>query len=230
MEKALAAGDWHPYSGVGFYMAPRPDVGIVQAHMQHSSQVPALYTHDAWDLTEIEVKCLQQVKIAIYFFKKYMPGFKNAYVTRICNEARLREGRRVICDYYLTTDDVVAGKRFYDVIVSPGSAQAVTSRLDENADRRYFQTDRGRRKPRYPYRCLCRKKWRTCWSRASIFPPTGTRITGSCSRQWSPARRPQRRRPLREVQCDPRELEAEIYINELQDVLKSQGAILDSVH
>lgn len=116
MHEALEKDEWHRYSGVGFYMAPRPDVGVVQAHMQHSSQIGELYTHDAWDLTQIEIICRQQVKIAINFFKKYMPGFKNSYVTRICNEARLREGRRIICDHYLTSEEVVNGARFYDVI------------------------------------------------------------------------------------------------------------------
>ena len=37
-DKALAAGEWHPYSGVGFFIMPR-DKGVFQALFQHSSQV-----------------------------------------------------------------------------------------------------------------------------------------------------------------------------------------------
>ncbi len=34
-DEALPKGDWHPYSGVGFFLTPR-EGGHIQAHMQHS--------------------------------------------------------------------------------------------------------------------------------------------------------------------------------------------------
>nr|MCR5689015.1 FAD-dependent oxidoreductase [Clostridiales bacterium] len=161
MQEALLKGEWHPYSGVGFFMAPRPDVGVVQAHMQHSSQVPGIYSHDAWDLTKGEIICRQQVKIAINFFKKYIPGFKNAYVTRIGNEMRLREGRRIMCDYYLTSDDVAEGARFFDTIGRSGFAAgghhvATTDTLSGRAGKPSRQVEDGGSHD-IPYRCLVAK-------------------------------------------------------------------------
>ena len=43
-DKALAAGEWHQYSGVGFFIMPR-DNGVLQAHFQHSSQVGQCRSH-----------------------------------------------------------------------------------------------------------------------------------------------------------------------------------------
>lgn len=235
MYNALENGDWHPYSGVGFYMAPRPDVGVVQAHMQHSSQIGQLYTHDAWDLTEIEVVCRQQIKIAINFFKKYMPGFKNAYVTRICNEARLREGRRIMGDYYLTRDDVVNSARFYDVIglsSFPAGGHHVAS--NETLALKPGQPS-GRIKSGgthdIPYRCLVPKKVEGLLVAGKHISTDRdayhrflqqTMVTGQAAGSAAAL--------CVKHGVTPRELEAEKYIKELQDVLVSQGAILGGVH
>jgi hypothetical protein len=185
MNEALANGDWHHYSGVGFYMAPRPDVGVVQAHMQHSSQIGELYTHDAWDLTQIEIICRQQCKIAINFFKKYMPGFKKAYVTRICNEARLREGRRILCDHYLTSEEVVDGARFTTSsgeAVSPwaGTMWPARTHLPENRAPVWSKTAV---RTTSPTAASSPKTWKAFSSLANTSQRTETPITVSSSRR-----------------------------------------------
>lgn len=50
------------------------------------------------------------------FFKKYVPGFENAYITRTCPEARIRETRRVMGDYVLKFEDIRDARKFDDVI------------------------------------------------------------------------------------------------------------------
>ncbi|MDR2356354.1 MAG: FAD-dependent oxidoreductase [Clostridiales Family XIII bacterium] len=112
---ALENGDWHPYSGAGFFLIPR-EGGHIQAHFQHSSQVDNTLVTDAWDLTKCMAECRRQNKIAWRFFKNYVPGFEHAYITRTCNELRLREGPRIIGDYVLTRDDVEAARKFEDSI------------------------------------------------------------------------------------------------------------------
>lgn len=112
---AFQNGDWHPYSGAGFFLIPR-EGGHMQAHFQHSSQVDNTLVTDAWDLSKCYAECRRQNRIAWRFFKNYVPGFKNAYITRTCNELRLREGPRIIGDYVLTREDVGAGRRFEDSI------------------------------------------------------------------------------------------------------------------
>ena len=54
--------------------------------------------------------------MAIKAFKKYVPGFENAYLTKVGMELRLREGRRIMGDHVLSRDDVATGRRFYDCI------------------------------------------------------------------------------------------------------------------
>jgi hypothetical protein len=114
-DKALAAGEWHPFSGVGFFIMPR-DNGKFQAHFQHSSQVGNADPTDVRDLTYCEVECRKQVTMALKFIKKYMPGFEHAYLTRMCQELRIRESRRIMGDYILRKQDVEDARKFKDVI------------------------------------------------------------------------------------------------------------------
>ncbi len=114
-DKGLATGEWHGFSGVGVFIMPR-EGGKIQAHFQHSSQVGEVDPTDVRDLTYAEVECRRQIVIAWKFFKKYVPGFKNAYITRVCPELRIRETRRIMGDYVLTRDDVRESRKFEDVI------------------------------------------------------------------------------------------------------------------
>jgi hypothetical protein len=237
LDEALAKGEWHPYSGVGFFMAPRPDVGVVQAHMQHSAQVDHIYTHDAWDLTYGEIECRRQVKIAINFFKKYMPGFKNAYVTRICNEMRLREGRRIMCDYKLLSRDVVNSARFDDTIGRSGfpagghhvaTRNTLALQPEEGSEESGQIKDGGSHD--IPYRCLVPKKVENLLVGGKHISTDRdayhrflqqTMVTGQAAGAAAAL--------CVKHGVSPRELEAPEYIKELQDVLRAQGAILDGV-
>jgi hypothetical protein len=115
MKEALAKGEWHPYSGVGYFITPR-EGGVIQAHFQHSSQVPNCDPTDVRDLTAAEIEARRQIVIACKFIRKYLPGFENAYVTRVCPEIRIRESRRIMGDYVLTATDVVESRKFDDGI------------------------------------------------------------------------------------------------------------------
>lgn len=226
--EALSKGEWHEYSGVGFFMAPRPDVGVVQAHMQHSTQVPGLYSHDAWDLTKGEIWCRQQMKIAINFFKKYIPGFKKAYVTRICNEMRLREGRRIIGDHYLTSDEVVSGTRFYDVIGRSGfgaGGHHIASEKTLTADN--FRPIEGNGTHDIPYRCLVPVKIENFLVAGKHISTDRdayhrflqqTMVTGQAAGVAAAL--------CVKYDVTPRQLEDIKYIRELQSILVAQGAIL----
>ena len=155
-DEAMTKGEWHGYSGVGFFLTPR-EGGVIQAHFQHSSHVPDCDCTDVRDLTYGEIEARRQIVIAWHFIKKYLPGFEKAYITRVTPELRIRETRRIIGDYYLTSDDVAEARKFKDVIgrsafPSGGHHVATTATL---ALKGIYPKDGGSHD--IPYRCLVPK-------------------------------------------------------------------------
>ena len=157
-DEAMAKGEWHGQSGVGFFLTPR-EGGVIQAHFQHSSHVDNCDPTDVRDLTAAEIEARSQVVIAWKFIKKYMPGFEKAYISRVCTELRIRESRRIMGDYILTSDDVVQARKFDDVIGKSsfpkgGHHVASTETLTLDANHEYPK-DGGSHD--IPYRCLVPK-------------------------------------------------------------------------
>jgi hypothetical protein len=240
MKELLAKDEWHPYSGMGFFMAPRPDGGdngIVEAHFQHSSQVPNLWSCDPWDLTKGEIEARRQITIAAKAFKKYVPGFKKAYIVKIGTELRLRDGRRIMGDYKLAGADIVAGARFYDCIGK--SAFPAGSRHVANNNTLAVVKNEGEvvgpppdgGTHDIPYRCLVPLKVenflvggkhvsadRAAYQRL----PQETVVTGQAAGAAAGL--------CVKKGITPRELEAEAHVKELQEVLRKQGVILEGVH
>jgi len=120
-DEGIAKGEWHGFSGIGFFLTPR-EGGKIQALFQHSSQVPNCDPTDVRDLTYGEIECRRQITMAWKFIRKNIPGFENAYITRVCPELRIRESRRIMGDYYLTSEDVLEARKFDDVIGKSGMA------------------------------------------------------------------------------------------------------------
>jgi len=224
---ALANGDWHPYSGVGFFCMPR-EGNKIQIHFQHSSQVDKALPTDAWDVTRCHIECRKQIQVAWRFFKNYVPGFENAYITRVCTELRFREGPRIIGDYRYSREDVRNLSKFDDVIGmchdnAGGYHVASTSTLQVNDPENERIAPAGSYS--LPYRILVPKKIDNllaagkCVSadRASYLRYVHqTMVTGQaagvaaalCARDGK----------------TPRELEKDV--SELQKILVDQGAIL----
>jgi hypothetical protein len=114
-EQAIANGDYHPYGDLAFFFTPR-EGGKIQPIFQHSSQVYQCDATDIRELTAGEVEARRQVAISAKAARKYIPGFETAYLTRITTYLRIRETRRIMCDYKLTMQDVYEGRKFKDVI------------------------------------------------------------------------------------------------------------------
>lgn len=154
-DEALAKGEWHGLSGVGFFLIPR-EGGIIQAHFQHSSHVPNCDCTDVRDLTYAEIEARRQIMIAWNFIKKYLPGFKKAYITRICTELRIRESRRIIGDYILTREDVAEARKFPDVIgkscMPAGGHHLAGLETVVDVSKKWYPKDGGSYD--IPYRCL----------------------------------------------------------------------------
>lgn len=123
--KLIASGEHHPYGDIGFFFMPR-EGGVMQAIFQHSAQVPNCDCTDIDEMTAGEVEARRQAAITLKAARKYLPGFQNAYLTRMSTELRIRETRRILCDYQLVWDDANSGRKFPDVIGK--SAMTVGSR------------------------------------------------------------------------------------------------------
>ena len=228
-DKALAAGEWHPYSGVGFFIMPR-DKGVFQALFQHASQVGNVDPTNARDLTYCEIECRKQIVMALKFINKYMPGFENAYLTRMCSEVRIRESRRIMGDYILRKADVAEARKFKDVI-GKSSFSSGAKHVATNETIAYegivYPKDGGSYD--IPYRCLVpqvienllvggkaistdRDSYARFLQETMVTGQAAGVAAAICARKG----------------ITPRQLEADV--TELQNILLKQGAILFGTH
>jgi len=228
--KGLETGEWHGFSGIGFFLMPR-EGGIIQAHFQHSSQVGNCDATDVDDLTFGEIECRRQIVIAWKFVKKYLPGFENAYITRICPEMRIREGRRIMGDYVLKGEDVIEERKFPDVIGKSAFPAGAVHVVGPGTHGTMKPPDVPKHGGSHdiPYRCLVPREvenllvagkavsaYREAYQRFLMQ----TMVTGQaagvaaalCAKQ----------------NITPRMLEADV--SELQRILVEQGAILTGTH
>jgi len=228
-EKALAVGEWHPYSGVGFFIMPR-DNGVLQALFQHSSQVGNADPTDVRDLTYCEIECRKQVVMALKFIKKYMPGFENSYLTRMCPELRIRESRRIVGDYVLTKADVAEARKFEDVIGKSSfssGAKHVATKDTIIYEGVVYPKDGGSYD--IPYRCLVPKVVENLLVAGKAISTDRdsyarflqeTMVTGQAAGVAAAV--------CAQKGITPRQLEQDV--SELQDILLRQGAILFGTH
>ena len=235
-KKGVETGEWHNKSGVGFFIMPR-EGGVIQAHFQHSSQVDNVDCCDVRDLTKCEVDCRAQDEIAFKFFKKYVPGFENMYLTRVCPEVRIRETRRVMGDYILTTEDIAEARRFPDTIgrsnfpggakhVVPGADNTTTGTVTSSAINA-VPKDGGSND--IPYRCLVPlglENFLVAGKAVSATRAAHQRFLQQTMVTGEPAGTAAALCVKKGI--TPRQLEDQV--SELQDKLRSKGVILDGVH
>jgi len=68
------------------------------------------------DLTYVQVQGKKAILRQLRFYKKYFPGFEDAYISDIASMVGVRESRRIISDYVLTAEDIVSHRKFEDGI------------------------------------------------------------------------------------------------------------------
>ncbi len=67
-------------------------------------------------LTYGEVKGREQIKDVMQYLISYVPGFEEAYFTRTAPFLGIRETRRIVGQYVMTSDDILSCRRFEDAI------------------------------------------------------------------------------------------------------------------
>lgn len=94
-----------------FFYTPRSDEVAVNTTRIHNVDGTNVF-----DRTRAEIETRRQVRTLVHFFKKYVPGFQNCYLSNTAPEVGFRETRRIIGDYVLTKEDVLNVNQFHDNI------------------------------------------------------------------------------------------------------------------
>jgi glycine/D-amino acid oxidase-like deaminating enzyme len=113
-------------SASGEYRLPRlegswhrtPFAGVVMVHM---TRIPNVDPTDPVALTQAELEGRRQVREYHRFLRQQVPGFEASVVVGTSPSIGVRESRRVIGDYQLSRDDVLAARRFPDEIALCGA-------------------------------------------------------------------------------------------------------------
>jgi hypothetical protein len=71
---------------------------------------------DVCSLTRAEMEGRRQIIHLVDFFRAHVPGLEDAYVTGTAPFTGIRETRRIMGEYILTGEDVLAGRRFDDAV------------------------------------------------------------------------------------------------------------------
>lgn len=89
-----------------------------------SHNMDMAYNVDATNRKELTRATMGMRDVAVRmagFYRKYVPGYEDSYLVHTAQVVGVRESRRIVGDYKLTKEDVLAGKHFPDGIGRYGS-------------------------------------------------------------------------------------------------------------
>lgn len=116
IEKARAAGDFAvPQTRIVGVKNHQPDEFTVVM-----TRVLGLNPIDVTSVTDAYTRVYEQIPVLVNFFKKYVPGFAGSRLQEIAPMLGVRESRRIMGDYVLNAEDLVAGRVFDDAVSMGG--------------------------------------------------------------------------------------------------------------
>ncbi len=92
--------------------------GRTGERMVNATQMNRVYPLDPRALADAEYELRTQVRKVVLFLQNNIPGFAEVRVNGSCSTVGVRESRRVTGDYVLSADDLFAGRRFDDAVVT----------------------------------------------------------------------------------------------------------------
>src|SRR3954467_9854925 len=112
VREATEAGELRlPREDILFFATPHQEEVSV-----NSTRVTRVLGTDVWDLSYAEWASRRQMRQIAQFLRSYVPGFDASYVAQSGVQVGVRETRRVLGDYQLTADDVLAARKFGDAV------------------------------------------------------------------------------------------------------------------
>jgi hypothetical protein len=161
-EKAVANGDYPvPYGATT--VNPRAHLSIFRPVYRSGRMRYDVTMHNVDMAYRVDATDLRQLSDAIgsmrdfttrmaQFFRKYVPGFENAYLFQIADAVGVRESRRIVGDYMLTGEDVLNAQAFDDSVGYCGATIDVHSVAGKEKTR--MNAIREGRAYQIPYRIL----------------------------------------------------------------------------
>ena len=86
------------------------------------------YNIDGTDRIEVTKATIAMRDLAnrmAVFYRKYIPGYEDCYLAYTAQSIGIRDTRRIVCDYTLTDEDVLEGRKFPDGIGRYGSVMDI---------------------------------------------------------------------------------------------------------
>jgi FAD-dependent oxidoreductase family protein len=112
VREASEAGELRlPREDILFFATPHEEEVSV-----NSTRVTRVLGTDVWDLAFAEWASRRQMRQIAEFLRRYVPGFEKSYVAQSGVQVGVRETRRILGDYQLTADDLLAARKFDDAI------------------------------------------------------------------------------------------------------------------
>jgi hypothetical protein len=116
MERAEETGAYG-FPRLSAIARPQPIHGVWRANMTRISRDgKPIDGTNVDDLTFAEIEGRRQVEMYSRFLREWVPGFEKSYVIEVAPEVGIRETRRIIGQYVISGDDVLAGAEFEDAI------------------------------------------------------------------------------------------------------------------
>ncbi|NMB46598.1 MAG: FAD-dependent oxidoreductase [Firmicutes bacterium] len=104
-------------------------------------------------LTKAEIACREQIFQLIEFLREHIPGFKDCYLISVAPQIGIRETRRIVGDYVLTSSDVLNAIEYEDSIAR-GAYQIDIHYPDDVTEHIHLKPGTSYT---IPYRCLVPK-------------------------------------------------------------------------
>lgn len=121
----------------------------------NTTRIQKVNPTDAWELSKAEMEGRKQALELYRFLKKRAVGFENAVLMYTGPNLGIRESRKIMGKYKLTTDDMFADKAFDDEVVRGGYPVDVHSPDGEGTNSKHLSWGASYA---IPFRCLVNDK------------------------------------------------------------------------
>lgn len=221
--EAQANGDMEPFQDqiMGWWWTPtRPDqVG------QNFTHIVGCDATDAESITKATIEGRRQAFHMIPVFRKYVPGMENCYLISTASLLGTRESRRIVGEYVLTDEDILAEKTWSDSIGYGSFFIDIHNCTGPGMDRETYRPHPGF-KYQIPYRTLVPKAVENLLVAGRCISVThralgSTRVMPQCGLLGEAAGAAAAL--SLKANCPPRAVD----VRKLQEHLRAAGAIID---